>query len=111
LHDWVNQKTNADKFTALHLASFRGNVHNIKLLIREGADIYAKNKYGINMIHVAAQGDQISSLVRFYFNFKYYFYKAGICINETDDKGSTAVHWACYSKSEVALNYLLAWGP
>jgi ankyrin repeat protein len=26
-----------------------------------------------------------------------------------DNRGSTPMHWACYSKSEVALCYLLAW--
>lgn len=26
-----------------------------------------------------------------------------------DNRGSTPLHWACYSKSEVALLYLLAW--
>ena len=31
-------------------------------------------------------------------------------INEPDLRGSTSLHWAVYSKSELALNYLLAWG-
>lgn len=26
-----------------------------------------------------------------------------------DNRGSTPLHWACYSKSEVALCYLLSW--
>mmetsp|Transcript_5068 Transcript_5068/g.3721 ORF Transcript_5068/g.3721 Transcript_5068/m.3721 type:complete len:89 (-) Transcript_5068:1181-1447(-) len=26
-----------------------------------------------------------------------------------DSRGSTPLHWACYSKSEIALCYLLAW--
>ncbi len=32
-------------------------------------------------------------------------------INMKDDKDSTPLHWACYSRSELALNYLLALGP
>ena len=28
-----------------------------------------------------------------------------------DNKQSTPLHWACYSRSEVALNYLLAMNP
>ena len=26
-----------------------------------------------------------------------------------DNRGSTPLHWACYSKSEIALCYLLSW--
>jgi len=26
-----------------------------------------------------------------------------------DSRGSTPLHWACYSKSEIALCYLLSW--
>ncbi len=29
-------------------------------------------------------------------------------INSVDNRGSTPLHWACYSKSEIALNYLLS---
>ena len=31
--------------------------------------------------------------------------------NEVDNRGSTPLHWACYSKSEFALSYLLALKP
>ena len=33
----------ADGFTALHYASFHGNVNLIKLFIANGADVFAKN--------------------------------------------------------------------
>lgn len=32
-------------------------------------------------------------------------------INETDNRGSTPLHWACYSRSEFALSYILALQP
>jgi len=32
-------------------------------------------------------------------------------INEIDNRGSTPLHWACYSRSEFALSYLLAMKP
>lgn len=28
-----------------------------------------------------------------------------------DNRGSTPLHWACYSKAEFALSYILAMGP
>mgnify|MGYP001806482806 CR=1 FL=1 len=30
-------------------------------------------------------------------------------INSKDNRNSTPLHWACYSKSEIALCYLLSW--
>lgn len=55
------------------------------------------------MLHVAAQGDAAPSL--------FYFMKLGLNINALDKRGSSPLHWACYSQSEIALSYLLAWKP
>jgi palmitoyltransferase ZDHHC13/17 len=57
MKDWINQKTWKDKFTPLLYASFRGNVEMCKLLLDLGADISSTNKFGLNVLHVAAQGD------------------------------------------------------
>lgn len=57
LQEWVNQKTEDDGFTAIHFASFRGNIALIEALLEIGADMYARNNFGINVMHVAAQGD------------------------------------------------------
>jgi palmitoyltransferase ZDHHC13/17 len=54
VRQWVNFKTEEDGFVALHFASFRGNVNIINLLLSNGADMYARNNFGINMLHVAA---------------------------------------------------------
>jgi hypothetical protein len=52
---WVNQSSLSEEgFTALHFASFYGNIRMIRLLVANGANIYAVNKLGINMVHVAA---------------------------------------------------------
>ena len=98
---WVNHKTEEDGFIALHFASFRGNVNMIKLLLENGADMHMRNNFGINVLHVAAQGDQPISL--------YFFKEKGIDINSKDNRNSTPMHWACYSRSEIALCYLLSW--
>ena len=100
---WVNQRTNQDQFSPLHLASFKGNMDAVHCLTKKGANISAENFFGLNMLHVAAQGDQANSL--------YYFYQKGVDINQQDKRGSTPLHWACYSNSEIALSYLLAWHP
>jgi ankyrin repeat protein len=55
LKDWINKPSKGEEgFCALHFASFHGNVKLIKLLVASGANIYAKNKQGINMLHVGA---------------------------------------------------------
>lgn len=40
---WINMKSNRDKFTPLHFASFKNNLNAIKVLIDNGADVFEKN--------------------------------------------------------------------
>ena len=59
------------------------------MLIDHGANVNLRDKNGLTMIHVAAQGDQVGMI--------YYFQKyQRLDINEPDFKGSTALHWAAY---------------
>lgn len=104
LTEWVNTPTD-ESFTALHFATYHGNFKLIKTMVDEmSADIHAKNMYGANVLHIAAQGDQPCPL--------YYFVKIRhMDINIFDNRGSTPLHWACYSKSEYALSYILAMNP
>ena len=61
----------------------------IKYLISKGGDPFAINKYRINMLHLAAQGDQVVALS--------FFKNMGINVNARDAKESTPLHWACYA--------------
>lgn len=55
LKTWINQHSKGEEgFTALHFASFHGNMSLIKMLMKLGANVYAINKQEINMLHVAA---------------------------------------------------------
>ena len=100
---WCNSLTKQDKFTPLHLASFKGNMDAVQSLMANGSDPMATNFFGLNMLHVAAQGDSAATL--------YYFKCLNVDLNQQDKRGSTPLHWACYSNSEIALSYLLAWEP
>jgi len=91
-----------DGFTALHYASFNGNKEMIELLIKHGADVKAVNNQGINMLHVACQGDQPFSVA--------YFIRAGLHVNSRDKRKSTPMHWAAFSGAELTLSYLIAFG-
>ena len=57
LKRWVNAQTVKDSFSALHYASYMGNYEMCKLLIEIGADTSAVNNNGLNVLHIAAQGD------------------------------------------------------
>jgi palmitoyltransferase len=41
---------------------------------------------------------------------KYHFISQGLDIDIVDKKGSTPLHWACYSGMENSSNALIAWG-
>jgi palmitoyltransferase ZDHHC13/17 len=92
-----------EAWTALHYGAFTGNLDAVYTLIENKADINALNASGLNMLHVAAQGDSAPPL--------YLFKMLGVDQNSVDNRGSTPLHWACYSQSETALQYLLAWSP
>ncbi len=62
---WLNQKTHKDKFTPLHFASYKGHFATIQALIDHGADPLQENEFGLNVLHVAAQGDAARSVYIF----------------------------------------------
>jgi palmitoyltransferase ZDHHC13/17 len=96
LKKWIDtQARDDDSFTALHFASFFGNLYLIQLLLKHGANPLATNKCDINMLHVAAQGDQPISIA--------FFLSIGLEINFKDKRLSTALHWAAFAGSENAL--------
>lgn len=74
IKEWVNSRTSADAFTPLHLASFKGNMDAVRVLIDHGSDIFALNEFGLNMLHVAAQGDVAAPL--------YFFWEKGVDLNK-----------------------------
>ena len=77
--DWINTPSSSEQgFYPLHFASFHGNVSLIKLLMRNKADFTVKTSEGINMLHVAAQGDQAFSLT--------YFKDKGLSIMSRDNE-------------------------
>ena len=102
LKAWVNIKAD-NGFTALHYAAFRGNIKVIKLLISYGADLNIKNDNGLNVMHLASQGNQTSAIV-------YFFEYHGFQLDCTDYANSTPLHWASYSGSCEAFDYLISQG-
>ena len=101
--DFINAKTLGDNQTALHYASFRGNIKIIKLLIENHADIKALTLGGYNMLHKAAQGNKPSAII--YFNKKY-----NMDLYATEEDGMNALHIASFNGMDNSVIYLLSLG-
>jgi len=102
IEKWVNQKSKRQGYTALHYSAFNGNLDILEKLIKYKADVEISNNRGLNVLHMAAQGDSPNILI-------YFKEKFNMNIQSVDEICSTPLHWACYSGSESALNFLLSW--
>jgi len=98
---YVNKKSQ-NGFTALHYASFRGNVNLCEKLIQNHADINLINNNGLNVIHMASQGDQPATLILFKEKYK-------MDPQMNDNILSSPLHWAAYMGSDFSLDFLASW--
>ena len=101
--DFINAKTETEHLTALHYASFRGNIKIIKILIQNSANVQALTYNGLNMLHKGAQGNSPNSII--YFNKKY-----NIDIASTNNDNLNAMHFAAISGMDNSIIYLLNMG-
>ena len=86
----------------IHFAAYKGNIDIIIELIKLGIDYNVKNYSGLNVMHMAAQGDCPNVLIFFKDKYK-------MDVNEKDETGNTPLHWACYMSSESAITFILSW--
>ena len=80
-------------------AAFKGNLKLIIKFIEIGVDYKDRNYAGLNVIHMASQGDFPNVLV--YFREKYNM----DLFEEVDDSNNNALHWACASGSKNSLDF------
>lgn len=102
IEKWVNKKSKKQGYTAIHYASFKGNIDIIQMLIKNKANVEISNFRGINVLHMAAQGDSPNSLI-------YFKEKFNMNIESLDELYSTPLHWGCYYGSDLAIVFLLSW--
>lgn len=88
--------------TAILYAAYRGNILIVRSLIECGADVNITSKKGLNVLHMAAQGNNPNLII--YFKVKY-----NISVLSKDSQGNTPLHWACYNSSEESINFLLSY--
>ena len=95
-------KTDIFGNTAILYAAYRGNIRIVQSLIECGADPNVKSNKGLNVLHMAAQGNNPNIII--YFKVKY-----KISVLSKDSQGNIPLHWACYNSSEEAINFLLSY--
>ncbi len=98
----LNKKGGNQGYVPIHYASYRGNIELIKKYIQLGADHEIMNNEGLNVLHIAAQGNQASSIV-------YFVEEKKMCLKKKDKVGSTPLHWACYIGAENAIDFIISY--
>lgn len=71
------------------------------MLIKHGAELSGKNRNGMNVLHVAAQGDQPVSIG--------YFIEKGLDVDSLDKEGRTPMHHAAMFGCELSVCYLVSY--
>lgn len=101
LKNFINEASN-EGYTALHYASFRGNIKILKIFIENGGDINLKAKDGSNILHMAVKGNQPSSFV---------FLKEtySLDINEGDNLDRSPLHISSDTGNELIQKYILSY--
>ena len=79
----------------MHYASYGGNPDIINILLLNGADKTYLSYSGLNLIHLAAQGDSAYSITL--------FKEQGLDLNAGDSSHITPLHWACIKASYSAF--------
>jgi ankyrin repeat protein len=101
---WINGPMGKGELAPLHLAAYKGRPRVVRLLVQKGAEIRKKSKYGMSVIHFAAQNNQPWLIA-------YFKEEHGFDLDERDKDGNTPLHWACHFGSVNAAEFLLKWTP
>ena len=93
-----------------------GDVHSFKLLIDagNGSDIFKQDIDGYTAIHAATQFNHCE-ILEFCFLYCTVRETRHLDLNQnwldaTDNKGRTALHWACFKEHSIIIEWLLSHG-
>ncbi|EGR28545.1 hypothetical protein IMG5_173100 [Ichthyophthirius multifiliis] len=95
----LSEEQNYDQYTPFHIAAYKGNLKMIQKMLSYKINYLVLAKGGLNVLHLAAQGNQPQII--------HYFVKLGMDINKKTNSGGTPLHYACFSRSEETVLYLI----
>lgn len=102
--DWVNMNSLFDDgWTALHLSISSSEALFVYLAETLGADLTAKNKNGVTLLHKAAKDDS-------QFVIAYLLEKGCLALSAKDKDGNCPLHYACVFQSHNAIRWLIGYG-
>ena len=102
ISELINTKRGKQGYVPIHYASYRGNLGLVRKFIDYGANYETLNNVGLNVLHMAAQGNQPLSIV-------YFVEEKGLDLNIKDKVGSNPLHWACYIGAENSIDFILSY--
>lgn len=94
--------------TALHMAAAAFQRSTARLLVRNGADIDAKNRRGAEPLHYAADANTWNPTAQA--ETIKYLISVGANVNARDANGATPLHRAVRTRSAIAVRALVAGG-
>lgn len=106
----VNSRTEEECDTALHVAARHGLIDHVRLLLRHGAELEAKNEEGQTPLNAAcAQPHQPQDMERYY-RVCQLLVESGASINAADRDRQHPLHLACKNANAQVAELLLARG-
>jgi len=85
---------------AAHWAAKCSNTHVLNLLKHDISLLSARDMDGFTLLIISAQNDNIGIME--------WLYLRGVSVEEQDNLGRTALHWACYKGRRKAVQWLLS---
>lgn len=98
----VNKRDESDGSTVLHHAAEAGSRVFVWLLLKQGADVNARDGFGRTALHLACETRQSSSQ-----RVVELLIEKGAEINFQTNAGETALHLACWAKDRALVDTLL----
>lgn len=101
-HNFIHEKDNDGNNTPLHCAADKNAQDSVRVLIKAGADMCARNEFDQTPLHRAAESDAVGSIVA--------LLEHGVEIDVLDEMGNTPLHLAARMDNVQAVICLLNHG-
>ncbi len=92
----------SDRKTLLHFAAYGGDINQVKYLVRKGADVKARDKYGKTPLYMAASKGHLDVVK--------YLVEKGADVNTRNNMGRTPLHEAARNGNLEVVKYLVERG-